>query len=120
MHGSLASFASRANNLSPQPITGRALAHNYYTPVERAFVAADLVGGRLQLIRPTRRQAVALAHSNPVYVKRAMEASPADREAILISGKPLTTINPIDPDLVELARQIGGDRWLAAAVAAGI
>jgi hypothetical protein len=49
MHG----FISEAAPSPQEAVTGRFLAHNHLSPHRRAFLGADLVLGRLQLVRPT-------------------------------------------------------------------
>jgi hypothetical protein len=126
------------------PVTGRFLAHNRYSHVERAFLAADLYLGAKRLTRPTLLQAAALGRVSRTYVQlaanpRAQQAR-ADIEAGCVPLVPVRganghdsrpTINAIkalhrallsipilDSDLVTLVRSVGVDRVLDAAVAA--
>jgi hypothetical protein len=56
-----------ANYTIVKAITGRWLAHNRCSLVERAFIAADLHAGVLQLIEPTQLQSAMLARVNACY-----------------------------------------------------
>jgi hypothetical protein len=134
------------------PTTGRFLAHNQLSIVKRAFQAADLVSGKLQLINPTALQAAWLSRVNRTYVGWALKR--IDERADIESGwlplvpPPARSSKSLVPalngngngnghsnghsngngygampsfdDLVELAADVGVDRWLAIAEAAGI
>jgi hypothetical protein len=111
-------------------LTGRYLAHCRYDPVGRAFLAADLHSGALQLTRPTMVQAAQLARINVTYAWWAAKRQ-TERGAIkaglmplvparhsVTSGKtvllPPVEIN--DTALVDFIRGIGLERVLDAAV----
>lgn len=55
------------------PITGRHLAHNRSSIVERAYLSADLHVGARFLVAPTVLQAAALARVNVTYVHHALK-----------------------------------------------
>jgi len=63
-----------AVNVTAIPITGRHLAHARSSPIERAFLAADLHSGAKQLVSPTMMQAAHLARVNSTYAHWAANA----------------------------------------------
>ena len=69
------------NGAAPRPVTGRYLAHAKLSAAERAFIASDLVDGRLQLVKPTLTAAAHLARTNTTYVQWALQRQ-AERLAI--------------------------------------
>jgi hypothetical protein len=107
-------------------LSGRYLAHAKTNRVERAFLAADLVSGRADLVAPTITQAAVLARVNPTYVHWAIRRE-ENRIAILAGGMPL--VPPLrlpqvpvhlraelnDAELIDIARIVGSDRLLEAA-----
>ncbi len=108
--------------------TGRYLARQKFNRVERAFLAADLVNGTADLIKPTVLQAAALARVNVPYVHWAIRWA-ENRVAILAGELPLVPLRlpqaPLhlrselnDADLINIAQLVGTDRMLEAAVAA--
>ena len=111
--------------------TGRALARviPQKSPVQRAFIAADLHCGKL--VRPTLTQAAACCHVSASYIHHAPKRV-EDRASIEIglqplvapASKPVLALSapvPIgDVDLAILAAAVGPDRWLSAAAQAGI
>jgi hypothetical protein len=68
--------------------TGRWLAHNKLSLIERAFVAAELVTGECQLVQPTMTQAARLARVNVCYAHYAVQRQ-AERELIEHGACPL-------------------------------
>jgi len=52
--------------------TGRELAHCHFSVSERAAIAAWLVQGRVHLVKPTIKQAAALAGVSVPYVQAAL------------------------------------------------
>ncbi|UPK32840.1 hypothetical protein IVB18_31945 [Bradyrhizobium sp. 186] len=115
-------------NLASIPVTGNFLAHSQRSPIGRAFIGADLVTGAQQLVKPTVVQAAFLAGTNRAYVYWAIRRQP-ERAEIEAGAIPLvppkangaSSLVPAEvPDfqLVDLARRVGPDRMLAAAVAA--
>jgi hypothetical protein len=64
---------------SPLPVTGRNVAHKPRSAGARAFLAADLIRGKVVLERPTITQACAIVGVSYPYVKAALEAAPAER-----------------------------------------
>jgi hypothetical protein len=117
-------------------IPGSYLACNKLGLIKRAFLAADL---HLDVKHPTaltQIQAAMLARVNRTYVHYAVKriAERAEIEAGLVPLVPAApthtngngTVQPVAPDvgiadatLVDIARVVGPDRMLAAAVAAG-
>jgi hypothetical protein len=121
-------------NTQTTPISGRYLAHTHASPVERAFVAADLYLGTRELVLPTMTQAASLARVNVTYgwwaLKRlaeraAIEAghiplAPAHCATSKTNGHALSVplVSEIDDAvLVGIARTVGTERMLAAACA---
>jgi hypothetical protein len=115
-------------------VSGRYLAHTHATPVERAFMAADLFMGTRELVLPTMTQAAALARVNVTYAWHALKRR-GERAAIEAGHIPLVPARttpkktnggalsvPLVPEiddalLVGIARTVGTDRMLAAACA---
>ena len=56
----------------PAEFTGRELAHCHFSASERAVIAAWLVQERIHLVKPTIRQAAALAGVSVPYVQAAL------------------------------------------------
>ena len=69
----------------PKAISGRNVAHGHRTPVERAFLVADLLAGRVQLQKMTAQQLASLAHASLPYVRAAQQvaADPWLRSSVL-------------------------------------
>jgi hypothetical protein len=116
-------------------LTGRYLAHNQEPRVVRAFLAADLHRGVKQLTKPTLTQAAFLAGVNRTYAFWATRRQD-ERFAIEAGYVPLVPVAPArangngavqpmpnagidDAQLMHIANQVGADRMLAAAIAAG-
>jgi hypothetical protein len=115
-------------NSTPIPVTGNFLAHNQRSRVTRAFIAADLVTGAKRLVEPTVVQAALLTGVNRCYahwaIKRLIERDQIEAGHVplvppKVNGASLLVPTEIpDFDLIDLARRVGADRMLAAAVAA--
>jgi hypothetical protein len=114
------------------PVSGRFLAHNHHDRVAHAFMAADLVGGRTHLVRPTVTQAAFLAGVNRAYahwaIKRQDERAAIESGLIPLVPAPSPKANggmlPMsitgrmpDSDLVDFVKSVGVERVLEAAVA---
>jgi hypothetical protein len=81
-------------NPVPRVITGRYLAHAKHTHCEWAFIGADLVTGRRQLVSPTILQAASLAHGvNRSAVQWALQRL-NERTAIEAGVIPLVPSKP--------------------------
>jgi hypothetical protein len=65
-----------AVNSAAIPVTGRFLAHNHKSMVERAFEAFDLNSGVTQLVQPTMTQAAFLTRVNITYAGGRRSGSP--------------------------------------------
>ena len=119
-------------------LTGRFLAHNRHSRVDRAFFAADLFSGAKRLAMPTLVQAALLAGVNRTYAfwatKPQAQRARAEIEAGLVPLVPAApartngngTVPPVVPDggiddaqLMHIAHLVGPDRMLAAAIEAG-
>jgi hypothetical protein len=86
------------NGAAARPVTGRYLAHAKLSAAERAFIASDLVDGRLQLVKPTLTAAAHLARTNVTYVQAALKRQ--DERALIEAGvRPLAL--PLQPALPE-------------------
>jgi hypothetical protein len=118
-------------------ITGRFLAHNRLSLVCKAFVGADLKKGLLRTTELTTEQSSMLARVNRTYVEWAIKRY-AERFEIEAGFVPLVPVAParsnggngamppVVPDadiddarLVHIAKLVGVDRLLTAAIAAG-
>jgi hypothetical protein len=75
-------------------ITGRNLAHGKHTKTARALMAADLVAGRVKLIRPTVKQAAALARVSAPYVYAAAKPDPAQRRKLERGVRLMNVVRP--------------------------
>ena len=113
--------------ISSIAITGRYLAHNKLTVVERAFLAADLHTGERSLEAPTVVQAALLARVNISYAHHALKEA-ANRSTIecgvrplvlpLPKQKPLVPMPMVDDaQIINFVRHVGITRVLDAAVA---
>jgi hypothetical protein len=109
--------------------------HNGSDQVGHAFMGADLVRGVTCLVRPTITQAAFLCRVNRTYVTYAVKRQ-AERAEIEMGRIPLVppaspvaeadgTALPMsitgqipDHDLIDIARSVGAERMLAAAIAA--
>ena len=119
-------------------LTGRFLAHNRHSRVDRAFFAADLYFGAKRLTMPTLVQAALLAGVNRTYAfwatKPQAQHARTEIEAGLVPLVPAGTartngngtVQPVVPDvgiddsqLTHIANLVGAERMLAAAIAAG-
>jgi hypothetical protein len=63
----------------PRSVTGQNIARKPRSAGARAFLAADLIRGKVVLEKPTIGQACAIAKVSYLYVKAALEATPTER-----------------------------------------
>ena len=119
------------DELRPVKFTGVSLARviPLKSPVQRAFLAADLHRG--ELVRPTLTQAAMCCHVSVSHIHHAVKRL-EDRALIEVGLRPLVVpaSKPVpmlsapvpmgDADLAILAAAVGPDRWLSAAAQAGI
>ena len=84
-----------AVNVTALPVSGRFLAHNHCSPVERAFMAADLFRGATQLVMPTMVQAAHAARVNVTYAWWANRRL-AERAAIEAGQIPLAPAKAVN------------------------
>jgi hypothetical protein len=75
------------NNIPSMPVTtvtGRNIAHAHRTSVERAFLVADVVAGRVQFVDLTVKQLAAIARVSQGYANAAMAvaADPVRRRRV--------------------------------------
>jgi hypothetical protein len=69
-------------------VTGRNVAHAHRSAVERALLAADLIAGRAELVKPTATQAATLLKVSVPYVHAARNiAGDPDRRAAVEEGR---------------------------------
>jgi len=122
---------------TPTTIRGRSLANRKLDKRQRACLAADVVEG-LTAVAPTQAQAAAMLGVSATYIQIARKLPPGKRAAILHGFDPTSFAElklprhlalPIpdakvmikseitDTELEDLARTVGVDRMLAAAVA---
>ena len=59
----------------PLTVTGRNIAHGHRTPIERAFLVADLLAGRVQLQKMTAQQLAAIVRASIPDVQAAQLVS---------------------------------------------
>lgn len=114
------------------PVTGSYLSHNHLDPVHRAFFASDLHSGARRLVQPTMMQAAFLARINVTYAwwahKRRDERGVIELGLVpLVPPHPKTngTVLKVPPsagiddsELVNIAKRVGPERMLTAAVMA--
>jgi hypothetical protein len=107
---------------SSTTITGRSLARQlrHRSKTKRAFWAADFHRGTLRPCSLTVKQAAALAEVSQTYVTAALAASLGERLDILAGDRPLIKAKADDATLIQLAKTVGADRWIAAGIAAGL
>jgi hypothetical protein len=111
------------------PISGRHLAHNHHDQIGRAFMAADLFTGATRLVKPTITQVAVLARINRTYAHWAIRRL-SQRNAIELGWLPLVppaeqangstlapTSIPDNSELMHIARVVGKERMLEAAIA---
>lgn len=113
------------------PISGQSLVRRKWNYAEHAFIGADLVRRDKFLVDPTHEQAAYLARCKVSAVRWALKRE-AFREDIIAGAVPLVpkwvpkaapvpaSNAPTDSYLTELAHLVGPDRWLDAALAAGL
>jgi hypothetical protein len=120
-------------NPTATPVSGGYLAHSHRSPIERAFTAADLYLGAIQLVLPTMTQATSLTRVNVTYgwwaLKRRNERAAIQAGQVPLAPPRLAKMNgntallvpPAseidDSTFISIARNVGADRMLAAAVA---
>jgi len=98
-------------------VSGRRVAHFKRTTPERAFIAADLVRGRIRLAAPTVGQAALLLKVCPAYVQAALRADADKRYSVLSGYEPLIRTKPkAKPETLaaRLARATPAERAAAA------
>jgi hypothetical protein len=81
---------------TPTVVTGRDIAHSHRTTVQLAFFAADWCLGRVQLVKPTIKQAAAIADVSYGYARAARRIAycrPDLRPAIQCGSRPLIEPN---------------------------
>jgi hypothetical protein len=96
----------------PPTVSGNYLAHNKYDAIGKAFLAADLYRGRMQLIRPTLTQAARLARTNYGYawwaVKRQSERAKIEAGRLpLVPPVPKNPTEITDAELIDAFRKVG-------------
>jgi hypothetical protein len=113
---------------SSTPITGRYLAHNQLSLVEKAYLGADLHTGKRVLVAPTVVESAMLARVNTTYVHYALKQE-ANRFAIEHRYTPLVPPRikeltvPMVPEvydqaaIIDIVRRVGIGRVLDAACA---
>jgi hypothetical protein len=121
--------------VKPTAISGQFLARNRHDAVAHAFFACDLYTEAKKLTKPTMLQAAYLARVNVTYAwwafKRQAERAAIEAGAIPLVPSPLAKTNgtaltvPLVPDiddmeLLHIAKRVGTDRMLAAAMAAEV
>jgi hypothetical protein len=97
-------------------ISGRNLAHGHRSKAERVLTAADLIDGRLVLIKPTATQAAKLLDISLPYVFAATKVawSPERRRAVLAGEVPLYRVADGESLADRFRRASRGERLLAA------
>ena len=126
-------YHPKLNGVNPTPISGRYLACNKFSPIKRAFIAADLCLGTSFLTAPTQTQSAALARVNTSYLhwalKRITERAEIERGHVPLipshgevvvpktNGATHTTNGIDDAGLVQFVRSVGIDRVIHAAIA---
>jgi len=73
---------STSTSGSPRTVTGRRLTPNKMTPSRRAGIAAQIIRGEVVLTGVTTLQACKLTGANSTYVRKALQASASEREAL--------------------------------------
>jgi hypothetical protein len=81
----------------PREVTGRYLAHNRLTPVERAFLAADIVTGRAKVVDHTATQVMEMAGTNATYMAAASKLSPSEGKLVEAGVRPLIEAKSAEP-----------------------
>jgi hypothetical protein len=104
----------------PTNVTGRRLSRMRSTPTANAFLAADLYRGRVRVQAFTRVQAAALAGCTVASMKRALAASPAEREAVLAGKAKLHRLRANGETLSAHLLRSTPDEWRAAAQSVGV
>jgi hypothetical protein len=85
-------IASATPARSPTRRSGRWFAHNGLSKVRRAFLAADLAAGKVELAEPTLRQAALIAGVSVPYVvaaRRVAFSQPHLRSSVEYGQRPL-------------------------------
>jgi hypothetical protein len=107
----------------PPTITGQDIARCRRTPQQRAAIGAQLRLGECILVRPTERQVTQITEANRTYVRLAEKITSAERNLVAAGDLDLRAVLPVDIDrwqLVDLAHQLGADRWIEIAAEAGL
>jgi hypothetical protein len=76
------------------PITGRSLAHSVKSASQRGAIGAMIVLREFVLVDPTIVQAAELAGISVPYVRIALNATPAEREALLAGTLTIQEVKP--------------------------
>jgi hypothetical protein len=137
MHGIITNGAGAASPETTRVIiTGASLAHRALDKRQRAVIAANILDV-VWWLQPSQKQLTALLTVSGSYINIARSPSPAMRAAIMAGrdNTPFSALVPVrqtplpgiktingngmeDNALIQLARNIGPDRMLAAAIAA--
>jgi hypothetical protein len=84
-------------------LSGRKLARGGYSKSPRAALAASVVYGEIEMIKPTLRQLAKAFNVSTTYIQKALALSPAERVKMRYG---YTKIANIPPSAAELKRAI--------------
>jgi hypothetical protein len=95
-------------------VTGINLARGHRSPSRRAAVAAQLVLGEIEIIKPTLKQACGMTGANREYARKLLHADHSVRLNVEAGVISITDAFPTDDELLHLAREVGVERlWQA-------
>ncbi len=115
----------------PRVVCGVSLAHRLSgkSPVERAFLGADLHSGRLHLKELTLKQAAAITGANTSYVSAAVKLAYNERYSVRAGMRPMIEVPAArqavppksdDEVLADLVARNGTDRVLEMLIGVGV
>jgi hypothetical protein len=99
----------------PRQLTGYALARNGRSASQRAALAASIILGEIEFIKPTKKQIAALLGVSVPYTNQALALNPVQRGLVREGYTTLAQYQkPTDGHLHHVIEQAGVDRAWAA------
>lgn len=96
----------------PVKLTGHTIARNGYSASQRAALAAMIILGEVEFVKPTHKQIAKLLGVSTVYIDRALKLDPTRREWVADGLLQLTQFQkaPTDTHLDRLVSAAGTER----------
>jgi hypothetical protein len=101
----------------PRQLTGYALARNGRSASQRAALAASIILGEIEFIKPTKKQIAALLGASMPYTNQALALDPFERGLVRkgrVTLAQTVKVEPTDLQLHRIVEAAGVDRtWEA-------